>query len=541
LLGLDLIKDVATLEAAYNDSRGVTAEFNRNALRVLNAELGATFDVDAFEHRAFYDKRQNRIEMHLVARGAQHVLVPGVGVIHFRPGETIRTEISCKYDRQSAEQLLAGAGWRIDEWLTDAEAMFALALARPATSGTALAPRTRSEARVRRALFHELVAQRAFSAPPQPRERVGAEIEFIALREVDGRVARFDPSDPNSILGAVRDAARRHHWREGESGKGAPWFGLPTGGRVTFEPGGQIEYAAPPRFSASVLLDDLVSAATTLRAACARSAIALLDCGIDPLNVVDAAPLQIGARRYRRMSAHFARIGPAGARMMRQTAGLHLSVDLGRDVGGRWRLLNALAPVLTATFANSRRYAGEDTGCASYRAQTWRAVDPARTGVLIGRDPVGEYVDLAVNAGAFLLGTDEGPAHAFGSWLDGGVAVADWEEHLGTLFPEVRPRGYFEVRSIDAIPETGWPAAVALVTGLTYDARAAREAVEVLGEPDAALLELAGRVGLADAALRRTASELSEIAIAGCRRLGPRFIAERHVEVAADVLGVLTR
>jgi L-histidine N-alpha-methyltransferase len=133
LLGVDLVKDVATLEAAYNDRRGITAEFNRNVLRVLNAALGATFDVDGFDHWAFYDAHQRRIEMHLVARYAQHALVPGVGVVRLRTGETIRTEISCKYDRQSIDELLAGAGFRIDAWLTDAAELFALVMARPAS------------------------------------------------------------------------------------------------------------------------------------------------------------------------------------------------------------------------------------------------------------------------------------------------------------------------------------------------------------------------------------------------------------------------
>jgi L-histidine Nalpha-methyltransferase len=132
LLGVDLVKDVTTLEAAYNDRRGVTAEFNRNVLRVLNAQLGATFDVAGFEHRAFYDQQRRRIEMHLVARQAQHALIPGVGVVRFKAGETIRTEISCKYDRQSVDELLSGAGWRIDTWLTDDAELFALVIARPA-------------------------------------------------------------------------------------------------------------------------------------------------------------------------------------------------------------------------------------------------------------------------------------------------------------------------------------------------------------------------------------------------------------------------
>jgi L-histidine N-alpha-methyltransferase len=132
LLGVDLVKDVATLEAAYNDARGVTAEFNRNVLRVLNRELGANFDLTAFEHRAFYDSARRRIEMHLVARSAQCVHVPGVGMVPFDAGESIRTEISCKYDMASVRTLLAASGFTLSRWMTDAERQFALVLAEPA-------------------------------------------------------------------------------------------------------------------------------------------------------------------------------------------------------------------------------------------------------------------------------------------------------------------------------------------------------------------------------------------------------------------------
>lgn len=132
LLGVDLVKDVAVLEAAYDDARGVTAEFNRNVLRVLNSELGADFDVDAFAHRALYDGARRRIEMHLVAKRAQRVRIPGIGIVAFRAGESIRTEISCKYDRATVRALLEASGWRLDAWLADEDAWFALVTARPA-------------------------------------------------------------------------------------------------------------------------------------------------------------------------------------------------------------------------------------------------------------------------------------------------------------------------------------------------------------------------------------------------------------------------
>jgi L-histidine N-alpha-methyltransferase len=132
LLGVDLVKDAATLEAAYDDSRGVTAAFNKNVLRVLNRELGADFDAEAFVHHAHYDEERRWIEMHLVARREQRVHVPGIGTLTVGAGESIRTEISCKYDEPSARALLDVSGFRLTRWMTDAERRFALLLAEPA-------------------------------------------------------------------------------------------------------------------------------------------------------------------------------------------------------------------------------------------------------------------------------------------------------------------------------------------------------------------------------------------------------------------------
>jgi L-histidine N-alpha-methyltransferase len=99
---------------------------------VLNRELGAEFDPDAFEHRAFYDTAAHRIEMHLVSARAQRVAVPGIGRVSFAAGESIRTEISCKYDRASVGELFAEAGLRPALWRSDPEGLFALVVGAPA-------------------------------------------------------------------------------------------------------------------------------------------------------------------------------------------------------------------------------------------------------------------------------------------------------------------------------------------------------------------------------------------------------------------------
>jgi L-histidine Nalpha-methyltransferase len=130
LLGCDLRKSVSMLEAAYNDSQGVTAEFNLNVLRVINNELGADFDLTLFRHYAFYNTDAHRIEMHLVSTVEQTVSVPGVGNIAFAEGETIRTEFSYKYDRESIESLFDPAGLVLEKWMTGDEGIFALAVGR---------------------------------------------------------------------------------------------------------------------------------------------------------------------------------------------------------------------------------------------------------------------------------------------------------------------------------------------------------------------------------------------------------------------------
>ena len=125
LLGLDLRKDVGVLDAAYNDSQGVTAAFNRNLLVRINRELGADFHIGAFKHRAFYSRERARIEMHLVSEGAQAVTVAD-RVFTFRPGETIHTENSHKYDVTEFARRAAGCGFRADETWTDERGYFAV-------------------------------------------------------------------------------------------------------------------------------------------------------------------------------------------------------------------------------------------------------------------------------------------------------------------------------------------------------------------------------------------------------------------------------
>lgn len=127
LLGADLIKDEDTLRAAYNDSAGVTAQFNLNLLSRINRELGADFNESAFRHKAIWNARESRIEMHLVSGAAQTVAIDGRR-FRFRPGETIHTENSYKFTPASLTALAASAGWKLRNIWTDRAFPFAVAL-----------------------------------------------------------------------------------------------------------------------------------------------------------------------------------------------------------------------------------------------------------------------------------------------------------------------------------------------------------------------------------------------------------------------------
>jgi L-histidine N-alpha-methyltransferase len=131
LLGVDLVKDERLLHAAYNDAAGVTARFNRNILNVMNRALGADFDPSAFEHVAFYDADNQWIEMRLRATRSMRVHVPGADLdVTFAPGDEIRTELSCKYTRETLSARLEGTGLEIEQWHTDPDDLFVVTLLR---------------------------------------------------------------------------------------------------------------------------------------------------------------------------------------------------------------------------------------------------------------------------------------------------------------------------------------------------------------------------------------------------------------------------
>ncbi len=356
-----------------------------------------------------------------------------------------------------------------------------------------------------------------------PPELVGAELEWIV-------VSPDRPCDPVPI-----DLLRRL------LAAGGP---LPHRSSLTFEPGGQLELSSPALSGPSACWRALHADAVHARSVLADAGLAVLPTALDPFR---APRRQLHEPRYDAMATYFETIGSElGPVMMNSTAAVQVNLDIGADRADalrRWRLLHAVGPVLVAAFANSPVHAGADTGWKSGRQRVWQRLDPARTSAPVGEDPVAAWTDYALGAPLMLgpradgAGTAPGPVRTFRDWLgdEDGPRHDDLDLHLTTLFPPVRPRGWFEVRYVDAQAEAWWPVPMAVLTALADDPDASAAAGEACGGLDD--WAAAARDGYAVPGLHAAARACFAAALAALRRRGedPELVglvaafAERYV------------
>jgi glutamate--cysteine ligase len=330
---------------------------------------------------------------------------------------------------------------------------------------------------------------------------------------------------------------------------------LGGGSVVTFEPGGQVEVSSRP-----LALRDAITAAgadvSEVRARLGLFGVRTVGLGLDPLRPDRRA---VFAPRYDAMERFFDARGVAGRRMMCGTAAVQINVDAGRDVDARWRLAHALGPVLAASFANSPFDAGASTGWRSARLPTWWAIDPSRTAPAIsGHGARDDWVRYALDAAVMMIRVSPEDYRAlredlsFARWIERGHELGyptedDLDYHLTTLFPPVRPRGWLELRMIDALPEPWWRAAVAVAAALVEDDEAAARAARACRPVEEMWVE-AARDGLAHPGLAGAADECFRAALDALPRLGAdastaavveafyeRFVA-RHRCPADDLL-----
>ncbi len=343
--------------------------------------------------------------------------------------------------------------------------------------------------------LYRMIAGELFA--PSSADRIGIELELGTSRRVGG-VVEGVPLERDchgaGILDLLADIA-------GSLGGTAHLddytdisVQLPNGGAITLEPAGQIEYSGPPIHSVCGALDDLASVRSVIEASARRLSIDLWTDGFNPDFDPARFDLVVAKPRYLAMDQHFAEVGSFGRRMMRATCSLQINLDFSRgaEAQERWRLANMIAPSLNALFANSP---ARHNGCdyKSFRAEIWRQADPTRTGRLYDcpdLDPVADYLRFALNATVMMIERD-GVMHrpvrtiTYHTWMlhgseHGWPDWSDWRLHLTTLFPDVRARGWMELRSIDALDHEQIGVAVALTTALIYNPEIRAEALERL-------------------------------------------------------------
>jgi glutamate--cysteine ligase len=302
---------------------------------------------------------------------------------------------------------------------------------------------------------------------------------------------------------------------------------LPAGSLVTLEPGGQVELSTPPAAGVEASVAALLSDREVLRDQLRTAGFGAAPLGADPARPVER--INPGPR-YLAMEQHFDALGCAGSgkEMMSATAALQVNLDAGPAAGwhDRLALIRSLVPMLVAASSTSPYLGGESSGWHSMRQGTWQGIDHGRSDPMPEGEPTAAWAAYALNA-AVMLVRDGDELRAvtnrvsFASWLRGEASfgrlptMADLDYHLTTLFPPVRPRGYLEIRCLDALPDRWWPA-VAALTAILADHPVAADAAREVCAPVAHVWETAAREGIDDPAIQRAVTGCLDIALRQC-------------------------
>jgi len=356
-----------------------------------------------------------------------------------------------------------------------------------------------------------------------PPNQIGVELELLVVdaHRRDGPTTHY----PNQRFSSLVDELSR-------SG---------IDGLLTVEPGGQVELSSRPGVTLAETIDVVQRDLSSLRSRAARHGARLIGAGVDPFRPPRRTTDNL---RYAAMESYLDRWGTSGRLMMSSTASVQINVEAGVDgpveaptragpkplsgTRARWDLLHAIGPALIAAFANSSWSAGRPTGWKSYRQAIWMRLDPARTGVpptRPGECLEASYARWALDAPLMMVRRDHGswtaPVSAtFRDWLRCGRTVVpdrpppnldDLSYHLTTLFPQVRPKGYFEVRFIDAQPGPWWVVPAGVIGALLGDETLADKALDAC-LPVADRWQDAARVGLEDTELGVSAQRVLQLA-----------------------------
>lgn len=332
---------------------------------------------------------------------------------------------------------------------------------------------------------------------------------------------------------------------------------MEQGDALTFEPGGQLEFSSTPYpclCDAVKRMDEVQAEIDRIYAA---QGLAITQVGINPWHTLGEIGLQMAKPRYRAMDQYYSQIGPYGQRMMRQTCTVQVNLDFGPDeitLAKRYLASQLISPLAAAMFAYSPVVDRKLTGVRGFRSRIWRHTDPTHTG-LPGLEAIAARLDRATCISTYLEAVLSATVVfvedlnykvlakpvTFGDWLDHPIdgvrpKTKDLATHLSLMFPEVRPRGFLELRSIDCQARAWQYVPAYFYTGILYDHETLDQVIDLLlpyGSQLEALL-VKSEQGLEDPTLASLSSRVIQLAQAGFSRLSPCFKAGKaELEFAA--------
>lgn len=385
----------------------------------------------------------------------------------------------------------------------------------------------------------DLVAYLAAGSKAPADWRIGTEHEKFGFHSADLTPLAYEgPAGVRALLEAMAHRFGYEPIREDGNIIALKQPGCPQGGTITLEPGGQFELSGAPLRTVHETCEEVNRHLAQVREVARDLGIGFLGLGFSPKWTLAETPM-MPKNRYRIMKAYMPRVGRLGLDMMFRTSTVQVNLDFGgeADMVMKFRVALALQPIATAIFANSPFTEGRPNGFLSYRSEIWRHTDPDRTGLLpfVFEDGMGfeRYVDYALDVPMYFVYRDgryiDAAGASFRDFLAGKLAalpgerptIADWADHLTTLFPEVRMKRFLEMRGADSGPWRRICALPAFWVGLLYDASALEAAWRLVADWTAeerqALRDAVPRLGLKAPLRRTTAGEIARAAVAIAR------------------------
>ena len=356
---------------------------------------------------------------------------------------------------------------------------------------------------------------RKFSKKINPgKKTLGLELELLPVQNSDSLTKQLveisNEQESGSFDIILKNSKKQGSFFKLDKSVKIPRFLTINGGTITFEPGGQLEFSSRSSSAMKDIIRDVSQAIHALYSLFINTDISFFQGALNPWDTIEDVGLKMKKSRYLAMDKYFESIGPYGQQMMRLTTSLQINLDFGdRETGDvRWHVANLISPMFCAIFGNSPFSAGMKTNAKSFRSIIWQNLDKSRTGFPFAvnsrgklLDPVKQYLEFALTANVIFL--PDGPGNrgyqrgnfTFSQWLRSGYNgyypnMEDWELHLTTLFPEVRPKGFMECRFIDGQAKAWWPVPAIFLSAVLYDHNALEKTLALLSEYSSVLDEM---------------------------------------------------